>query len=810
MSPGTTPNPGPTLPREDNVVGSNSVSDISSATPTSDATPTSSATSAPEISSEPDGFTTLPDPQVHVFEVTAIRTYVSQSNEELANVALLRHGLLGCSPLYPEVAFSLDVLEFYHRLRRRHPRLGIQPFVRALCDVQDVNYTSTQRRQFSATFDTYLAILRRIEKRCSAALRRDTANWRMRNSCPACTLQLQDEPPLKPERLFAIDGNNSAKWVATAGREDPRTFESDYFLPRHVVDKYKDEVKRKIQPVLKNNSDENEAPGEAPDGQDNPTPCTERWKASAAEHEKRALNIYETTGIFACACRHGFVQRACEMVRSGELAKYGLAIVDDAITVHGCDTGCGYDIGCSFSETVKKSPLVRDRAATARMEFVVCAFHGYAHNRLCQLSYHPLYRAGYGIEDLETMERVFAASNNVARIIRYASPFHWMQSLDLHFQQWDEDKYAELGNFLLNNYKQCLRIIAENTVEVAQLTTELKIEEGVFREWLEQEKTFLSGLREPPEEQVLESAQKLERVRHQWVVVTNAQEPDYNSDARRTRRIEAARRSAFDELTLAIQAVGDLEVRLEVDNPWTPTHPKYQETLSRIQHREFHRALDRVQQLVMQRLLELSKANMSGMVTTGYKMRTSIWKGLKARAKAIRAALKRYNKLASEMQPPAPALYWKDVVNYTFISEFDLLRSAYTHRDVMSSPWTIPRNREVAAKYFKLLAAKDELPRLNREVRRLHTSLELEQKEYAHAIRTYADTDPHLTAELRARYHSRRRIHKIHLARIAAIHALPGYTGCTDRDTADDSDVLDDETQSAELNRLAKFLEKAY
>ncbi|KAL7284434.1 hypothetical protein ACG7TL_001724 [Trametes sanguinea] len=222
---------------------------------------------------------------------------------------------------------------------------------------RNVNYTGTQCRQFSAAFDAYLAILRRVNARCEVALRRNEEHWRMRNSCPLCTLQLQDEPPMKPERLFAMDGNNSAKRVATAGREDPRSFKSDYFLPRHVVDRFKDEVKRKSQTRSKTSSsaDDNEepssdedapwiteeAPGEAPDGEDCPSPCTERWKASAAEHEKRALNIYETTGIFVCACRHGFVQKACEMVRSGELAKYPLVHVDHVIDVHGRDTGCG-------------------------------------------------------------------------------------------------------------------------------------------------------------------------------------------------------------------------------------------------------------------------------------------------------------------------------------------------------------------------------------------------------------------------------------------------------------------------------------
>ncbi|KAJ2986731.1 hypothetical protein NUW54_g9651 [Trametes sanguinea] len=245
---------------------------------------------------------------------------------------------------------------------------------------------------------------------------------------------------------------------------------------------------------------------------------------------------------------------------------------------------------------------------------------------------------------------------------------------------------------------------------------------------------------------------------------------------------------------------------------------------------------------------------MSGM---GYKMRTSIWKGLKSRAKAIRAALKKYNRLAADMQPPAPALHWKDVVNYTFVSEFDLLRSTYAHRDVLRAPWTIPRNREVAAKYFKLMSARAELPRLNREIRRLDTSIELERREYARAVQELAAGDPLLAAELRSQYRMRRLTHRVHLARIAAIRALPGYTASLDRgeplhrgrelfereqeyavaaaslleservgrgidsctaqdpndavplldmDSADD--VFEDEIQNTELVRLAKFLER--
>ncbi len=55
--------------------------------------------------------------------------------------------------------------------------------------------------------------------------------------------QLKGETPLRPRRLGAMDGNNSAKRVASAALVDSAKFDSDYFLSRDEVDEYKDEVK---------------------------------------------------------------------------------------------------------------------------------------------------------------------------------------------------------------------------------------------------------------------------------------------------------------------------------------------------------------------------------------------------------------------------------------------------------------------------------------------------------------------------------------------------------------------------------------
>ena len=82
---------------------------------------------------------------------------------------------------------------------------------------------------------------------------------------------------------------------------------------------------------------------------------------------------------------------------------------------------------------------------------VVPAFHGYAHNRLCQLHHHPLYVSGFGIEDLELCERIFSAFNGLANVTHYASPFHRLQCIDLFARQWDDDKYSELCNLTFSS-----------------------------------------------------------------------------------------------------------------------------------------------------------------------------------------------------------------------------------------------------------------------------------------------------------------------------------------------------------------------
>lgn len=148
-------------------------------------------------------------------------------------------------------------------------------------------------------------------------------------------------------------------------------------------------------------------------------------------------------------------------------AKYPLATVARALDVLGPQLLIGYDIGCSFSSTILNSSLGPPfQKSSSRC--CVNAFHAAGHSYNCQRTNHPNVIEGMGIEDLEVMERVFSSSNSVARLTRHASSFHRHQFIDLHFQQWDEDKYLNIGTMLFNNYVQALTIVEKDGYALAE------------------------------------------------------------------------------------------------------------------------------------------------------------------------------------------------------------------------------------------------------------------------------------------------------------------------------------------------------
>ncbi|KAG1889496.1 hypothetical protein F4604DRAFT_1569290, partial [Suillus subluteus] len=338
-------------------------------------------------------------------------------------------GLLRCSPTMPTVA----IIELYHQLRRRQPSFSIQAFTKVLCALHNVTYIKSFCEQFSIAFDVYLAIIREVQSRIYVALSRYDPDWWLRNSCPACTFKQPDKVALFPASLRAMDGNNSAKQMDNVGLTDHRIYPSRYMIVSSGMDRFKDDV------CLH--------PGEWSTGNqpDQPLMCTDNWQAAnSASGSKNTVHIFEQTGIFLSACHHGIIQTLTEMRCGGELAKYPLATINKLIDMFGDHLGICTDIGCSLRKMVAASSI-QEKAADHHLILAINTFHGHAHNCKCQSQHHPLYLCRFGLEDLETCEHVFAASNAAAPLICHASHFHYIQFLELHFDQWDINKYLELS-----------------------------------------------------------------------------------------------------------------------------------------------------------------------------------------------------------------------------------------------------------------------------------------------------------------------------------------------------------------------------
>ena len=136
--------------------------------------------------------------------------------------------------------------------------------------------------------------------------------------------QLEGEPELVFRHMFALDGNDSLKRIACIGSRDTgdlRCFsDGDYYIPAEEVDEWARETGSALSVEANTNNDEGDGSDvveEDKNGGTDPNPCT-NWKAAQSDSKKRMWGIFEETGLFASACRHGFILWIADMIRSGE------------------------------------------------------------------------------------------------------------------------------------------------------------------------------------------------------------------------------------------------------------------------------------------------------------------------------------------------------------------------------------------------------------------------------------------------------------------------------------------------------------
>ncbi|KAL0567267.1 hypothetical protein V5O48_014732 [Marasmius crinis-equi] len=359
--------------------------------------------------------------------------------DQYKSSSYIQNGAFPCTALVRKFVISTKLLRMYHHLWARCPRLGIQPFIKSLCNIFRLTFNNHYCVQFSVAYDLYLEIGRRIRKRVATALNRAAPNWRMMNTCPCCQYFVRGEMALIIWMLCCMDGNDSLKRVerrevayaedgakllgSSRERPDDHIGGEEYMLLHGEVDQW--DIK-KWRDAAHGSEIESS------------TPCEEKLKNMNDMHMAKSWSIMQ--GWFVLLCRHGFLLKGADFVRSGEQTKYPLAIMNHFL--RGCEEeakllgddaldgilGVGYDLGCKIRSTVMESPL-RPLALSQKLMMLVGILHGHAHQRLCQLVFLLIYVLGAGLENLEGCERYFSKSNALAPTTRHASKFHRRQAI---------------------------------------------------------------------------------------------------------------------------------------------------------------------------------------------------------------------------------------------------------------------------------------------------------------------------------------------------------------------------------------------
>jgi hypothetical protein len=156
-------------------------------------------------------------------------------------------------------------------------------------------------------------------------------------------------------------------------------------------------------------------------------------------------------------------------------------------------------------------------------------------------------------------------------------------------------------------------------------------------------------------------------------------------------------------------------------------------------------------------------------------MRKHISKALQSRSQAIRSALDRYNSAARLLPIPRRQLDWKEVVEYAFLADFDLLRDA--RQDISDHPWASPAGRHAMDLYYKIARAQEEIARLNLEIRRVATYLRDEDHFLRFSETKALETSAALALHIKLHRMERGRFNDHHRRRLRDIARLKGFSG---------------------------------
>ncbi|KAI6036167.1 hypothetical protein BKA83DRAFT_17215 [Pisolithus microcarpus] len=288
--------------------------------------------------------------------------------------------------------------------------------------------------------------------------------------------------------------------------------------------------------------------------------------------------------------------------------------------------------------------------------------------------------------------------------------------------------------------------------ELDVLKLQFQLTNADFERFHEQECSYLTNFKAlPVQDQVsIKYIHALDELEWEWArkavngELTNVHAGRYEEISAALKQVCIQVEMAYQKLQHAEVLAGHIQGQLGIKDHWEIGSSEYNQWKEEAKITKYHTALDELECLMVMHLFELAKLGMSG---TSYKLRQQIVKALQRCSEAIHNAITNYNKEVSALNPPHFKITWKDIVDYSILGEFDLLRQLCVN--IREVDWAKLAYREATVKYFKLCCACEEVTHVEVEVHHLQTAINDEEQEVEAVVELLMTTDPHLSLELK-------------------------------------------------------------
>ncbi|RHZ88257.1 hypothetical protein Glove_24g30 [Diversispora epigaea] len=349
---------------------------------------------------------------------------------------LLHHKLFPATPVMPQVAFSFELLDFYHEFMME-------------AHVTHLAFCRILERLHCPQFihkNIYLLFLNAVQQYQGLKNRVDNYLHDLHNDqlnkfkCPACPQPHESDAKV----TIAFDANFQLTRYKSAGKDFSSQLINNQFLKPH-----NEYVEFERSKASTNSSKKllNQLNG-----------CDSHFKAS--EQKTKKNDKWDDSGLFGCTCRHGIPIRFINLRDMTERYNLTECLLEEIIKKYPFQTqtfNVMYDIACNFHNHVKKpsSPIF---PYLNRIDFAVSIFHAYAHTPSCQVMYHPRRMNNFGLTDGESLERLWSYLGRFVSMTRRMRPNHRLDILALAIEHYATKGIENLGIHLVKRMKMAQKM----------------------------------------------------------------------------------------------------------------------------------------------------------------------------------------------------------------------------------------------------------------------------------------------------------------------------------------------------------------